>query len=111
MSRTGSKLRSESEIFVVFYCVRMHSKLFILAASMGKICVSFKVLTNFLVLMRLPQAAELMLKDERKPETLEDIGVKILNALIKFGKTELTRAQVQLLQKAHPEKVAHFEFE
>lgn len=42
---------------------------------------------------------------EQNLDSFEEIGVRILNALIKFGKTELTKAQLQLLQKSQPEQV------
>ena len=44
----------------------------------------------------------------KRQESFEEIGFRILNALIKFGKMELTKAQIQLLQKANPEKVCPF---
>lgn len=49
--------------------------------------------------------ADITNSTQKELESFEEIGVRILNALIKFGKTELTKAQVKLLHKDHPDQV------
>jgi hypothetical protein len=49
--------------------------------------------------------ADITNSSQKELQSFEEIGVRILNALIKFGKTELTKAQIKLLQKDHPEQV------
>jgi hypothetical protein len=51
---------------------------------------------------RTPEEVERLLKSRA---TFEDMGIRLLDSLIKLGEMEIVKAQVKLAQKVNPEKV------